>query len=82
MRNELNSPASATRSTIPKRSAMTWNSTIGYAAKEKLPIKSQKHFKLILPCPQSVPARHDATAPSHRQRGGRHWHLAAAGHVP
>ena len=36
MRNELNSPASATRSTMPKRSAMTWNSTIGYAAKEKL----------------------------------------------
>ena len=27
---------------MPKRSAMTWKSTIRYAAKEKLPIKSQK----------------------------------------
>ena len=34
--------------------------------------------KLILPCPHSVPARHDATAPSQRQRGRRKWHLAAA----
>ena len=42
MRNELNSPASATRSTMPKRSAMIWKSTIRYAAKEKLPIRSQK----------------------------------------
>jgi hypothetical protein len=34
--------------------------------------------RLTLPCPRSVPARHNATAPSHRQRGRRKWHLAAA----
>ena len=33
--------------------------------------------KLILPCSRYFPARHDATAPSHRQPGSSQWHLAA-----